>query len=391
MKHESSTQRNKASESALKRALKSCRSAFVSVGVFSFFINLLMLLPAIYMLQIYDRVMSSRSMETLAMITLIIVAMFAVLGVLQIIRSRILTRVSVRLDRDLSDRVFDAMFRESLVRPGSDSAQAMADATTLRQFLTGQGLLAFFDAPWIPIYLGVMFLFHFWLGVYGVIAVIILSVLAIINESVTRKPLAAANYADSEARRFAADNMRNAEVVHAMGMTPAVRERLGERQSAVIQHQTYASDRAGTFSHLSRTFRMGAQALAYGVGAVLAIQGEVSAGGIVAGAILLGQALRPVDQLIGGDVAGVVRPRGDVFLVAVAVFGGKKPDQPGQLRVREGHVRCRPAAGSCRVTEVAESGLSLAPDPTRRTRAVEFRERVIQREPHRRRVPPTEL
>ncbi|MDZ7750189.1 MAG: type I secretion system permease/ATPase [Gammaproteobacteria bacterium] len=288
-----------ANESELKRALRACRSAFSSVGVFSFFINLLMLLPAIYMLQVYDRVMSSRSLETLGMITLIIVVMFVVLGVLQVIRSRILTRVSVRLDRDLSDRVFDAMFRESLVRPGSDSAQAMSDATTLRQFLTGQGLLAFFDAPWIPIYIGVMFLFHFWLGIYGVVAVVVLSILAVINELVTRNPLAAANQADVEARRFASDNMRNAEVVHAMGMTPAIRERLGQRQKQVIQHQAFASDRAGTFSHLSRTFRLGAQALAYGVGAILAIRGETSAGGIVAGAILLGQGLRPVDQLIG--------------------------------------------------------------------------------------------
>jgi ATP-binding cassette subfamily C protein EexD len=285
--------------SELIEALSSCRGAFVAVGVFSLLINLLMLLPAIYMLQVYDRVMASRSLETLAMITLIILAMFAVMGVLQVLRSRVLVRVSVRLDRELTDRIFAAMLRSSLSEPGGNSAQAMADATTLRQFITGQGLLAFFDAPWIPLYLTVMFLFDFWLGVYGIGAVVVLAAIAVANEWASGPPLAQANRTDAEARRFATENIRNAEVVQAMGMEPGVRQRLNARQAAVLRHQAHASDRAGTFSNLSRTFRMTAQALAYGLGAWLAIQGKISAGAIVAGAILLGQALRPVDQLIG--------------------------------------------------------------------------------------------
>lgn len=283
----------------LRKALNSCRSAFAAVGVFSMFINLLMLLPAIYMLQIYDRVMSSRSMETLYMISLIILVMFIVMGILQVIRSRIMVRVSVKLDRELHDRVFDAMFRESLVRPGSDSAQAMSDASTVRQFLTGPGLLAFFDAPWVPLYLAVMFAFHFWLGMYGVAALILLIILAVVSELVVRKPLGAANQSDVEARRFAADNVRNAEVMHAMGMSPAIRSRLAQYETRTLERQSVASDRAGTFTNLSRAFRLAVQAFAYGVGAILALQGSVTAGGIVAGAILIGQALRPVDQLIG--------------------------------------------------------------------------------------------
>ena len=285
--------------SELRRALTTCRSAFAAVGVFSMFINLLMLLPAIYMLQIYDRVMSSRSMETLYMISLIILVMFIVMGILQVVRSRILVRVSVKLDRDLQDRIFDAMFRESLVRPGSDSAQAMTDASSVRQFLTGPGLLAFFDAPWVPIYLAVMFLFHFWLGIYGVAALVLLVALAIIGELVVRKPLSAANQSNVESRRFAAENVRNAEVMHAMGMAPQIRSRLASYEARTLENQAYASDRAGTFTNLSRTFRLAVQAFAYGVGGILALQGEVTAGGIVAGAILIGQALRPVDQLIG--------------------------------------------------------------------------------------------
>lgn len=306
MKSKSKAQPEEKSE--LRRALDSVRGAFAAVGVFSFFINMLMLLPAIYMLQIYDRVMSSRSMETLAMITIIILVMFVVMGLLQILRSRILVRVSVRLDRQLSGRVFDSMLRESLVRPGSDSAQAMSDANTLRQFLTGPGLLAFFDAPWVPVYLAVMFAFHFWLGMYGVAALVILTALAVVNELITRKPLAAANQSEVEARRFASENVRNAEVIHAMGMSPQICERLDGYEKRTLGHQSFASDRAGIFSNLSRTFRLAVQALAYGVGAILAIQGHVSAGGIVAGAILIGQALRPVDQLIGawGQVGGAL-------------------------------------------------------------------------------------
>lgn len=375
--------------SELVEALKRCRGAFIAVGVFSFLINLLMLLPAIYMLQVYDRVMASRSLETLAMITLIILAMFAVMGVLQVLRSRVLVRVSVRLDRELTDRIFSAMFRRSLNAPGSDSAQAMADATTLRQFITGQGLLAFFDAPWIPLYITVMFLFDFWLGIYGIGAVVVLAGIAVINELASGPALAEANRADTEARRFAAENMRNAEVVHAMGMVPGVRQRLNARQGEVLRHQAHASDRAGTFSNLSRTFRMGAQAMAYGLGAWLAIRGNISAGAIVAGAILLGQALRPVDQLIGSwrqiggakaayrrldellrrypveqEAMSLPEPKGDWRFeqVAAAPPGESKPTIRGvDLRLAPGEIMAVLGPSASGKSTLARAGLGVWP------------------------------
>lgn len=285
--------------SELKRVLRSGRSGFIVVGVFSLFINLLMLVQPFYMLQIFDRVLRSESMETLVFLTLIVFGLFVIMGLLQFIRSRILVRLGVRLDQDLSGRLFESMFRNSLQRPGSDSAQALDDMTSYRQFLTGPGILALFDAPWMPIYLALMFVFHPLLGWYGVACTLIVAGLSYANEVVTRKPLAIANEANRKARRFATNNVRNAEVIHAMGMEPSIRERWLQRQGETVDSQAHASDKAGIFSNASRSVRFMAQAFAYGIGAYLIIQGELSGGMLIAGAILIGRALAPLDQIIG--------------------------------------------------------------------------------------------
>lgn len=285
--------------SELKRVLRSGRSGFIVVGVFSLFINLLMLVQPFYMLQIFDRVLRSESLETLLFLTLIVFGLFVMMGILQFIRSRILVRLGVRLDQSLSGRLFEAMFRNSLQRPGTDSAQALDDMTSYRQFLTGPGILALFDAPWMPIYLALMFVFHPILGWYGVACTIIVAVLSYANEVVTREPLAMANEANRKARRFATNNVRNAEVIHAMGMEPSIRQRWMQRQGETVNSQAYASDKAGIFSNASRAVRFMAQAFAYGIGAFLIIRGELSGGMLIAGAILIGRALAPLDQIIG--------------------------------------------------------------------------------------------
>lgn len=285
--------------SELKRVLRAGKSGFVVVGVFSLFINLLMLVQPFYMLQIFDRVLRSESLETLSFLTLIVFALFVLMGVLQFIRSRILVRLGVSLDRSLSGRLFESMFRNSLSRPGSDSAQALDDMTSFRQFLTGSGILALFDAPWMPLYLGLMFIFHPLLGWYGVACALIVGGLSYANEVVTRAPLAMANQANRQARRFAANNVRNAEVIHAMGMEPHIRDRWIQRQGETINSQAFASDKAGIFSNASRAVRFMAQAFAYGVGAFLVVRGELSGGMLIAGAILIGRALAPLDQIIG--------------------------------------------------------------------------------------------
>jgi ATP-binding cassette subfamily C exporter for protease/lipase len=175
--------------SELSLALNECRAAFISVGVFSAFINLFWLTPSIYMMQVYDRVLMSRNDLTLLMLTLIITFLFAVMSSLEWVRSQILIRASNRIDSILSEKVFTSTFRMSLRGMVGNAPQALGDLAAVRQFLTGQGLFAFFDAPWLPIYLIAIFFINFWMGVFATSGMIILAALAYINEIITRKPL----------------------------------------------------------------------------------------------------------------------------------------------------------------------------------------------------------
>ncbi|WP_438766459.1 type I secretion system permease/ATPase [Kushneria sp. TE3] len=283
----------------LQLALKACKRSFVSAGFFSMFINLLMLVPPLYMLQVYDRVITTRSADTLLMLTMIVVFLFTVMGALEIVRSRLLVRVGNRLDTLISDRLYGAMFRKSLLSPGKQSAQPLNDLTSLRQFLTGNGLFAFFDAPWIPIYIGVLFLFNVWFGVFATIAGIILLGLAIANEYATRGLLAEANNEHIQAQELANSNLRNAEVLHAMGILPGIRARWAKKHREFLIHQSRASDRSGTLSNISKVLRILFQSLILGLGALLVLDGSVTPGMMIAGSILMGRALSPIDQMIG--------------------------------------------------------------------------------------------
>ncbi len=287
--------------SDLRQALGACRGSFLTTAFFSFFVNVLMLVPTLYMLAIYDRVLMSGSESTLMMLSLITVFLFFVLGGLEWVRSRMLVATSARLDEQLGDRVFDAVFTQSLTSSGAAAtAQPMNDMVQIRQFLSGQGLLAFFDAPWIPIYVGLMFLFHLYFGAVAVLSMLLLGALAIWNEVATRADMAEANRESIEATQFVQRNLRNAEVVEAMGMLPRLRARWQVRQTKVLTLQSRASAKAGLINALSRTFRLTVQSLVLGLGAYLAIHNEISAGLVISGSILLGRALAPLDQMIGG-------------------------------------------------------------------------------------------
>nr|WP_298249716.1 type I secretion system permease/ATPase [uncultured Halomonas sp.] len=293
----------------LQRALKACRSSFVSVGFFSMFVNLLMLVPPMYMLQVYDRVLTTQSGETLLMLTLVVVFLFMVMGGLELVRSRILVRVGNRLDTTINSRLYSAMFRRSVVTQGQQSAQPLNDLTSLRQFLTGNGLFAFFDAPWVPIYLGVLFLFHPWLGMFATGAGIILLALAIANEKATKGLLAEANSEHIKAQDLANSNLRNAEVLHAMGMLPGIMGRWADKHHEFLAKQSQASDRAGALTNASKVLRMLFQSMILGLGAYLVLQAEMTAGMMIAGSIIMGRALGPIDQMIG-SWKGFVSARG---------------------------------------------------------------------------------
>ncbi len=287
--------------SDLRRALGACRGSFLTTGFFSLFVNLLMLVPSIYMMAIYDRVMVSGSESTLMMLTLITVFLFLVLGGLEWIRTRMLVATSARLDEQLGDRVFNAIFTQSLTTSGATTtAQPLNDLVQIRQFLSGPGLMAFFDVPWIPIYVGLLFLFHQYFGAMAVLSMLLLAGLAIWNEVATRTDLAEANRESIEATQFAQRNLRNAEVVEAMGMLPRLRARWQVRQQKVLALQSQASTKAGLINALSRTLRLTVQSLVLGLGAYLAIHKEITPGLVISGSILLGRALAPLDQMIGG-------------------------------------------------------------------------------------------
>lgn len=287
-------------KSELTEALVALKQSFIVVGFFSFFINLLMLVPPLYMLQIYDRVLASRSEETLIVLTFIVVVMFVTMGLLEFIRSRILVRLGNRIDMHFSSRIFDALFELANRYPGKASTQAISDMTHIRQFMTGNGLFAFFDAPWLPIYIFVLYLFHPLFALFGIIAAVVLLIIAILNEFNTRRNIEEANEMSQKSIRFANNNLRNSEVIHALGMLSNIKNRWLERHTNFLVLQSEASDKAGKWTNLSKVMRMGFQSLILGLGGYLAIQSEISAGMMIAGSIILGRALSPLDLLING-------------------------------------------------------------------------------------------
>ena len=268
-----------------------------------------MLMPTIYMLQIYDRVLSSRNATTLLMLTLIMLAIYALEAALELVRSRVLVRVSAAFDLRLSSHVFDASFRRYLRVRGGNPVQALGDLISVRQFLTGQGLLAFFDAPWAPIYLVVIFLLSPWLGLFGLFSMMLLMVLALINERATAARLGEANMLAKSARDYADGNLRNAEVIEAMGMLSNMRRRWLLKQAGVLRLQAEASERGAWVLAGSKFMRLTTQSGILGVGALLVLENQLTPGGMIAGSILLGRAMAPVDLAIS-SWRGIVAVRG---------------------------------------------------------------------------------
>lgn len=282
----------------LRALLGSMKQYFWGVGAFSFVINLLQLTAPLYMLQVYDRVLNSRNETTLLMLTILVVALFLVMAAIEFVRSRVLVRVGAAMEAKLNDRVFDAAF-EATLRRGGNARQALTDLTQLRQFMTGNGPFVLFDAPWFPIYLAVIFLMHPLIGWFSVGAALILVALTAVTEMATQKPLAEANKYANEATNFAHNNLANAEVVEALGMLPALRDRWKKKHVQHLVLQAVASDRAGLISSVTKFVRVTSQSLILGLGAWLAIKNELSPGGMIVGSILMGRALAPIDQLIG--------------------------------------------------------------------------------------------
>lgn len=283
----------------ITEALMEFKKVFITVGVFSAVINLLMLVPSFYMLEVYDRVLASRNDLTLLMLTLMMLGLYVLISVLEHIRSMVVIRVGGRLDDFLNNRVYTAAFEQNLKKSGVNAGQALNDLTTIRQFVTGNGLFAFFDAPWFPIYMLVIFLFNVWMGVFALVSVLILVFLAWVNELVSKKALGEANTIAVNSSNIATNNLRNAEVIEAMGMLPNLRARWFEMHKKFLSLQAEASQRAAAVSAVTKFVQISVQSLILGLGALLVIQGSVTGGAMIAGSILLGRALSPVQMIIG--------------------------------------------------------------------------------------------
>jgi len=284
----------------LQAIARASRSAVFSAALFSMFLNLLMLVPSLYMLQVYDRVLSTGSVPTLVVLTVITVFLFMVFGGLEWVRSRIMIVASTRFDTMLGPAVHDAIFARAMASAGRHvSAQPLDDIDRVRQFVTGVGLFALLDVPWVPLYVGLMFLFHWWMGVAAVASIVVLAILTLWNELATRHLLQESNHASRAANQQTTLHLRHAEVIAAMGMLPRLRQRWQSERVHALDAQHDASARAGMISAISKTYRLTSQSLILGLGAYLALRREISPGMIIAGSILLGRALAPIDQLIG--------------------------------------------------------------------------------------------
>ncbi|MDO8931343.1 MAG: type I secretion system permease/ATPase [Rhodocyclaceae bacterium] len=285
--------------SPLLGVVLSTPSAWGAVIFFSLIINVLMLAPTLYMLQISDRVMTSRNITTLVMLSILALLMFAGMGALEWARSRILVRIGVRLDHHLGARLLQLSHRLNVEKNGGAGRRLLADLGMVRTFITGYGVVAALDAPWVPIYFLAGLMLHPGLALTMLVGGLILIVLAYITERATRVPLARANERSSEAARYATLNMRNVEVIEAMGMLPAMTSRWQSRQDEHLYEQALASDRAGMISAMSRFVRYGNMSMASGLGAYLSVQGEVSAGVILAASLLASRMLTPIEMVIG--------------------------------------------------------------------------------------------
>ena len=288
----------KTPETPLKRAFREARRGFIAIAVFSFFINMLMLVSPIYMMQVFDRVLSSGRTETLLYLTIIAGFALAVLGALEALRGRVLIGISTWLDRQLSGTLIASSVSGSL-QGLSVGAQPLRDLAQIRGFINSNGIYALFDAPWTPIFIAVIWIMHPWLGMLALGAALVLFALALANELITRTPLKEASQIQIRAQQQAEATTRNAQVVQAMGLLPGLLRRWNLQNAEVLDRQQTASKRAGTIVGFSKFFRLAVQVGILGLGAFLVLGGELTSGGMIAGSILLGRALAPVEQAIG--------------------------------------------------------------------------------------------
>jgi len=284
--------------SELTATLWAFRREFAMVGLFSMVANLLMLTPTIYMLQVFDRVMTSMSQLTLLAVSLITLFLFGVMAMSEWTRSRVLVHAGVQFDSLLSTRVFNASFDAYLAQSSNTPSRAFNDLLQIRQFLTGPGMFAFFDAPWTPIYVAVTFFLHPFLGWLALAFGVAQAALAWFGHRKTVAPSEAASKAGADVTAYLHSKLRNAEVIESMGMIENLRQRWRKWQNAFLAQTSHAHGVNSRVQAWSKFLRYSQQSLSLGAGALLVIDGQLSAGAMIAANVLMGRALAPIDQLV---------------------------------------------------------------------------------------------
>ncbi|WP_373502987.1 type I secretion system permease/ATPase [Aestuariivirga sp.] len=274
------------------------RATLIAAGVFSCIVNILMLTGPLFMLQVYDRVLASGSVSTLVALIIIVAVLYAYYGFLEFLRARLMVRLGRRVEERLRGRVFDAVTAHALRRTPGVGSQPLNDLATIRQYLSGQGPFAFFDMPWMPFYLGIIFLMHWMLGVASLFAAVTIFALAIWSERATRGPLQEATKSTVKAAIMTDEGRRNAEALHSLGMAGTMRERWTSVHQTALDHQTVANDAGGMLGAASRVLRLFIQSGILALGAYLAILHEITPGTMIAASIIMSRALAPVEQAV---------------------------------------------------------------------------------------------
>ena len=288
----------KRGQDELARVRRKSRLLYWTVCLFSLFANLLMLTGPMYMLQVYDRVLGSGSVETLLALSLLVLFLYSVMGVLDYTRGRIMARVGARFQDDLDRRVFDAVVRKSAVAPDVKTSGGLGDLEAVQRLISAPVLMAAFDLPWTPIFFAAIFLFHPILGWLAVGGAVVLILLAVLNQVLSRKSQESAGLAGQKATAISDQLRTEAEMVQAMGMRHAAFSRWQVARSEALEQQVSTGDVSGTFLALTKSIRLFLQSAMLGLGAYLVLQGEMTPGAMIAGSILLGRALAPVEMAL---------------------------------------------------------------------------------------------
>ena len=279
------------------------RSLYLSVGLFSVFVNLLMLTGPIFMLQVYDRVLGSQSEETLLALVILVVFLYAAMGLLDWIRGRVTSRIAARFQSRLDRRVFDAVLEQSAQRERGGGAAApstaLRDLESVRSFIASPVLTALFDLPFTPLFIAAIFLFHVELGLLAVAGGLVLICVTVANSMTTRRPQLEAMRDSQTAERWADHIQRDAETVRSLGMRGAAFERWIDARQSALTKGISATDMTGGYTTLTKTWRLFLQSAMLGLGAWLVLRGQLTPGAMIAASILLGRALAPIELVVG--------------------------------------------------------------------------------------------